>query len=229
MVGIFQQGDGGVAHLRQIEAADLGGHAHGDALIGRHQHVGIGGGQQGRLLGGVVVVVHEVHGVTVQIPEQLGTDGGQLCLGVAAGGIGHVTGIDLAEVALAVHKGVQQRLVSLGQTHHGLVDGLIPVGVEAHGLAHDVGGLARNCLGKGLNLLVMQKIHIFIANLIKIIFPLDCHRRNFYPVSILPVASGRTYLTKIDFRIKVGCKCISVVSSIAVQNINGINLVKLML
>ena len=87
----------------------------------------------------------------------------------------------------------------------------------------------RNCLGKGLDLLVMQKIHIFIADLIKIIFPLDRHRRNFHPVSILPVASGRTYLTKIDFRIKVGCKCISVVSSIAVQNINGIDLVKLML
>ena len=51
----------------------------------------------------------------------------------------------------------------------------------------------------------------------------------FHPVSILPVASGRTYLTKIDFRIKVGCKCISVVSSIAVQNINGIDLVELML
>ena len=34
MVGIFQQGDGGVAHLRQIEAADLRGHTHGDALIG---------------------------------------------------------------------------------------------------------------------------------------------------------------------------------------------------
>ena len=141
MVGVFQTRDGGVAHLAQIEAADLAGHAHGDALVGGHQHIGVGGGQQRRLLHGVVVVVRKVHGVAVQIPEQLGADGRQLCLGVAAGGVGHIPGVHLAEVALAVHKGVQQGLVALGQTHHGLIDGLIAVGVQAHGLAHDVGGL----------------------------------------------------------------------------------------
>ena len=103
--------------------------------------MGIGGGQERRLLGGVVVVVHEVHGVAVQIPEQLGADGGQLRLRIAAGGIRHVPGIHLAEVALAVHKGVQQRLVALGKTHHGLIDRLIAVGVQTHGLPHDVGGL----------------------------------------------------------------------------------------
>ena len=108
VVWIFQQLDGGVADLPQVKAADLGRHAHGDALVGRHQHIGIGGGQQGRFLGGVVVVIHKVHGVAVQIPEKLRADRGQLCLGVAAGGVGHVPGVDLAEVALAVHKGVEQ-------------------------------------------------------------------------------------------------------------------------
>ena len=141
VVRVFQQGDGGVAHLPQVEAADLGRHAHGDALVGGHQHVGEGGGQQGRLLHGVVVVVHKVHGVAVQVPEQLRADGGQLCLGVPAGGIGHVPGVHLAEVALAVHEGVQQGFVALGQAHHGLVNGLVAVGVQAHGLTHDVGGL----------------------------------------------------------------------------------------
>ena len=92
-----------------------GSHAHGDAAVGGHQNVGEGGGQQGRLLHGVVVVVHEVHGVTVQIPEQLGADGGQLRLRVAAGGVGHVPGVHLAEVALAVHKGVQQGFVALAR------------------------------------------------------------------------------------------------------------------
>jgi len=139
--GVFQIGDGGIAHLTQIKAADLAGHAHGDALVGGHQHIGIGGGQQGGLLGGVVVVVHKVHGIAVQITEQLGADGGQLGLGVPAGGIGHVPGVHLAEVALAVHKGVQQGLVALGQADHGLVDGLVAVGVQAHGLAHDIGAL----------------------------------------------------------------------------------------
>ena len=140
MVRIFQQGHGGVAHLPQVEAADLGRHAHGDALVGGHQHVGEGGGQQRRLLHGVVVVIHKIHGVAVQVPEQLRADGGQLRLGVPAGGIGHIPGVHLAEVALAVHKGVQQGLVALGQAHHGLIDGLVAVGVQAHGLAHDVGG-----------------------------------------------------------------------------------------
>ena len=138
---VLQIGDGRFAHLAQIESADLAGHTHGDALVGGHQHVGIGGGQERRLLGGVVVVIHEVHGVAVQIPEQLRADGRQLGLGIAAGGVGHIAGVHLAEVALAVHKGVQQRLVALGQTHHRLVDGLIAVGVETHGLTHDVGAL----------------------------------------------------------------------------------------
>ena len=141
VVGVLEIGHGGVAHLAQVESADLGGHTHGDALVGADQHVGIGGGQQRRLLGGVVVVVHEVHGVAVQVPEQLRADGSQLCLGVTAGGVGHIPGVHLTEVTLTVHKGVQQGFVALGKAHHGFIDGLVAVGVEAHGLAHDIGGL----------------------------------------------------------------------------------------
>ena len=143
-VGIFQVGGGGVADLFQIEAAELGGHAHGDAAVGGHQDVGEGGRQQGRLLHGVVVVVHKVHGVAVDVPEQLVADGGQLGLGVPGRGAGHVPGVALAEVALGVHKGGQQGPVAPGQADHGVVnsgDGLVAVGVQAHGLAHDVGGL----------------------------------------------------------------------------------------
>ena len=139
-VRVLQVGDGGVTDLFQVEPAELGGHAHGDAAVGTHQNVGEGGGQQGRLLHGVVVVVHEVHGVAVDVPEQLIADGRQLGLRIPGGGPGHVPGIDLAEVALGVHKGRQQGPVSLGKTHHGVVDGGVAVGVQAHGLAHDVGG-----------------------------------------------------------------------------------------
>ena len=138
---VFQVGDRGVADLRQIEAAQLGRHAHGDALVGGDQKVGVGGGQQGGLLHGVVVVVHEIHRVLIQVTEQLLTDGGELGLGVPAGGVGHVPGVDLAEVALGVHKGVEQGTVAFGEADHGVVDGAVPVGVEAHGLAHDIGGL----------------------------------------------------------------------------------------
>ena len=74
-VGVFEVGGGGVAHLGQVKAADVGGHAHGDAHIGGHQHVGEGGGQEGGLFHGAVVVGHEVHGVLVDVPEKLGADG----------------------------------------------------------------------------------------------------------------------------------------------------------
>ena len=140
-VRIFQVGDGSVADLFQVKAAELGGHAHGDAAVGGHQDVGEGGGQQGRLLHGVVVVVHEVHGVAVDVPEQLRADGGQLGLGVPGRGAGHIPGVALAEVALGVHEGRQQGAVAPGQAHHGVVDGGVAVGVQAHGLTHDVGGL----------------------------------------------------------------------------------------
>ena len=47
----------------------------------------------------------------------------------------------LAEVALGVHEGGQQRPVAPGEADHGVVNGRVAVGVQAHGLAHDVGGL----------------------------------------------------------------------------------------
>ncbi|CAN4072302.1 DUF6774 domain-containing protein, partial [Dysosmobacter welbionis] len=60
----------------------------------------------------VVVVVHKVHGVAVDIPEQLGADGRQLGLCVPGGGPGHVPGVDLAEVAFGIHKRRQQGAVA---------------------------------------------------------------------------------------------------------------------
>ncbi len=53
----------------------------------------------------VVVVGDKVHHVLVDVPEELFADPVQLGLGVAGGGVGHVPGIDLAEVALGVHRG----------------------------------------------------------------------------------------------------------------------------
>ncbi len=71
----------------------------------------------------------------------IGADGRQLGLCVPGGGPGHVPGVDLAEVAFGIHKRRQQGAVAPGEAHHGVVDGGVAVGVEAHGLAHDVGGL----------------------------------------------------------------------------------------
>ena len=85
-VRVFQVGHRGVADFFQVEAAELGRHAHGDAAVGADQNVGEGGGQQGRFLHGVVVVVHEVHRVAVDVLENLPADGGQLCLRIPGGG-----------------------------------------------------------------------------------------------------------------------------------------------
>ena len=98
-------------------------------MVGGNQHIGEGGGQQTGLLHGGIIVVHHVHRVAVDVPEQLRADGVQLCLGVPGGGVGHVPGVDLAKVALGVHEGVQQRFVALGQTHHGFVNGRVTVGI----------------------------------------------------------------------------------------------------
>ena len=138
MVRILHQGDGSITDLFQIKGADIAGHAHGDALVGRHQHIGEGGGQQTRLFHGGIVVVHHVHSVAVDVPEQLGTDAVQLCFGIPGGGVSHVSGIDLTKVALGIHKGMQQRFVAPCQTHHGLVNGRIAMGVQPHGLTHNV-------------------------------------------------------------------------------------------
>ena len=140
-VRVFQVGHRGVADLFQVKAAELGGHTHGDAAVGGYQNIGEGGGQQRRLLHGVVIVIHEVHGVAVDVLEDLAADGGELCLCVPGGGPRHIPGIGLTEVALGVHKRRQQSAVALGETHHRIVDGGVTVGIQAHGLAHDVGGL----------------------------------------------------------------------------------------
>ena len=86
-----------------------------------------------------------------------------------------------------------------------------------------------DCFCKRLNLFMVEQIHILVSNLVKVIFSLDIHRRDFYPVSVFPVASRCTYFTKIDLRVKVCRKCVSMITAVAVQDINCINLVKFML
>ena len=141
VVGIVNEGDGRFADLPQVERANVAGHAHGNALVGRNQHIGESGRQQHRLQPGGIVVIHHVHRVHVDIPEELGANGGQLGFGITGSRIGHIPGVDLAEVTFGFHKGVQQCLVTPGQTDHGFIDGGVAVGIQLHGLTHDVGGL----------------------------------------------------------------------------------------
>ena len=63
---------------------------------------------------------------------------------------------------------------------------------------------------------MMEQIHILITYTVKIVFSLDAHGRNFYPVTILPVAARCGNLAKINLRIKIGGKRIAVVAAVAV-------------
>ena len=140
-VGILQVVHRGGADLVEVETADVGRHGDADALVGRDEDVGERGGQQTRFLHGAVVAVDEVDRVLVDVLEDLGTDGGELGLGITRGGVAQVARIVLAKVALRLHEGGKQRLVARRQAHHRLVDRGIAVRVELHGLAHDVGAL----------------------------------------------------------------------------------------
>ena len=77
--------------------------------------------------------------------------------------------------------------------------------------------------------LVVQQVHILVAHLIEVVFPLDAHSRDLHPVAVLPVAAGSGHLAQVDLRVKVGGKGIAVVAAVAVQNINGVNGVELVL
>ena len=86
----------------------------------------------------------------------------------------------------------------------------------------------RNRFCQRFYFLMMEQIHILMSHLSEIVLPLNAHRRYFHPVSVFPVRARSGHLPEIDLRIKVCSERISVVTAIAVQNINGINLVKKM-
>ena len=146
MVGVLDARDGRFADLREVEAADVRGHADGDAHVCADKHIREGRGQKRRLEHAAVVVIDKIHGVAGNVPKQLSANGRELGLRITAGGIGHVARIDLAEVALGIDKGREQRFVALAQTHHRLINGGVAVGIELHRLPDDVGALgARLC------------------------------------------------------------------------------------
>ena len=87
----------------------------------------------------------------------------------------------------------------------------------------------RQMLSERFNFLVMEKIHIFLPDLLEIILPLNAHSRHLNPVSVLPVGSGSGNFTEINFRIKVRCKRIAVVTPVTVEDIDSVNRIEEML
>ena len=87
----------------------------------------------------------------------------------------------------------------------------------------------RDVLCQRLNLLVVQQVHILVAHLIEVVLPLDAHSRNFYPVAVLPVAAGGGHLAQIDLGVEVGGEGVAMVAAVAVQNVDSVNGIELML
>ena len=75
---------------------------------------------------------------------------------------------------------------------------------------------------------MVEEIHIFFSDLVKIILCPPLHRLGFYPVPIRPVGTVSGYLPKIYLRIKVCGKRISMISAITVKYINGVDFIKIM-
>ena len=75
---------------------------------------------------------------------------------------------------------------------------------------------ARNVQSETFQLFVMQKIHIFRTDFGEIIDALYLHRLCFDPMPCFPIAAVCRDFSNINFRIKIRCKGIAVVSCVAV-------------
>ncbi len=128
----IDQADTGVQYLPDVVGGDGCGHADGDTRRAVGQKVGKAGRKHCRLPHGAVIGVVKIYGVALQILQHGPGDLGESGFGVAHGG--SAVAIDVAEVALTVHQGVTRGEI-LSQTHHGVISGLIAVGME---LADDV-------------------------------------------------------------------------------------------
>ena len=125
--------DGGLAQLAEVVRQYLGGKTHGDALRALRQEEGEFHGQRNRLL--VTAIVGELPLGGLGVEEHVEREFGKAGFDVTRRG-GTIAGEDVAPVPLTVDK-----KVFLSELHQRIADGGIAVGVELHGMSHDVGHL----------------------------------------------------------------------------------------
>ena len=76
---------------------------------------------------------------------------------------------------------------------------------------------------------MVEKIHILLAYALEVVNSLYLHRLCLYPLAVLDVAALCRYLTDIDLRVEVCSERIAVVAAVAVEDINVVYLVELVL
>ena len=125
-IWVLQQRQAGIDHLAQVVWWDVGRHTHGDTGRPIDQQVGEAGREHQRLTLGAIVVGPEVHGLLVQVSQQLVRDARHTNFRVTHRR--RVVAVDGAKVTLAVHQRVAQR-ERLRHTNDGVIDRRVPVRV----------------------------------------------------------------------------------------------------
>ena len=151
---IVDIGAAGVHDLREVVRGHVRGHTHGDAARAVDDQQRDARGQDGGLLDRIVEVQRPVDGLLVDVGHHLVGDLLHPRLGVTHRG-GRVA-VHGSEVTLAVDQRVTHRPL-LGQTHHGVVDRQVAVGVE---LSEHVADDTRRLTGGFVGVEVELRAHI---------------------------------------------------------------------
>ncbi|MMZ61562.1 hypothetical protein D1872_237190 [compost metagenome] len=80
-----------------------------------------------------------------------------------------------------------------------------------------------------LHLFMIEQITIFGTDLRIVPHHLDRHGFGLYPLSVFPVAPLGTHFAQIDFGIEVGGERVTVIAGVAVENIDRMDLVEVVL
>ena len=123
---VIQQQLQGVAQFAQIVGRDVGSHTHGNTRAAVEQQVGNLARHDRGFLQGVVVVGAKIHGVLVQVVQELLGKLGHAHFGITHGRGG--VAVYGAEVALPVHQGIAHGKL-LRHTHQRIVHGRVAVRV----------------------------------------------------------------------------------------------------
>ena len=125
-------------------------------------------------------------------------------------------------LTLEADRGGRQHADILETTH--MIEVALTEGHEETDALH-----IRQVLAEGLDLLVVQKVHILLADLVEGILALDAHGRDLHPLAILHVAARCGYLAEVDLRVEVGREGIAVVTAVAVKDVDRVDAVELVL
>ena len=124
--GVIQQSDGGVDDFGKVVRGDACSHTHPDTGGTVDQKLRETRGQYSRLHIGFVEGGHHVDSIFFQIHEHFFGEAFQTALGVTVGSSG--VAVDTTEVTVTIDHAHTQR-EGLSQTHHGIVNRTVAVGV----------------------------------------------------------------------------------------------------